>query len=98
MWVVVGLVGLAAAAHQGWSANLFTLPSDTFPKAAVGSVVGIGGMVGSLGGVLFQPATGYVVKLTNSYVPMFIVAGLAYLTALLVVQLLSPKLAPAKLD
>ena len=98
MWVVVALVGLAAAAHQGWSANLFTLPSDTFPKAAVGSVVGIGGMVGSIGGVLFQPATGYVVKLTHSYVPMFVVAGLAYPTALLVVQLLTPKLAPAKLD
>ncbi len=98
IWVVVALVGLAAAAHQGWSANLFTLPSDTFPKAAVGSVVGIGGMVGSLGGVLFQPATGYVVKLTNSYVPIFIVAGLAYLVALGVVQMLSPRLAPARLD
>ena len=98
MWVVVGLVGLATAAHQGWSANLFTLPSDIFPKAAIGSVVGIGGMIGSLGGVLFQPATGYVVQLTHSYVPLFVVAGLAYLLALLVVQLLSPKLAPAKLD
>jgi ACS family hexuronate transporter-like MFS transporter len=98
MWVVVGLVGLAAAAHQGWSANLFTLPSDTFPKAAVGSVVGIGGMIGSLGGVLFQPLTGYIVKTTNSYIPLFIVAGLAYVTALLVVQALSPRLLPAKLD
>ena len=98
VWVVVGLVGLAAAAHQGWSANLFTLPSDTFPKAAVGSVVGIGGMVGSLGGVLFQPLTGYIVKTTNSYVPLFIVAGLAYVTALVVVQALSPRLLPAKLD
>jgi ACS family hexuronate transporter-like MFS transporter len=98
MWVVVALVGLAAAAHQGWSANLFTLPSDLFPKAAVGSVVGIGGMVGSLGGVLFQLATGYVVDLTHSYVPMFVVAGLAYLTALLIVQVLTPKLAPARLD
>ena len=55
-------------------------------------------MIGSLGGVLFQPATGYIVKMTNSYVPMFIIAGLAYLTALLIMQLLSPKLAPAKLD
>jgi MFS transporter, ACS family, hexuronate transporter len=98
IWVVVGLVGLAAAAHQGWSANLFTLPSDTFPKAAVGSVVGIGGMIGSLGGVLFQLATGYIVELTHSYVPLFIVAGFAYVTALLVVQLLTPKLAPARLD
>jgi ACS family hexuronate transporter-like MFS transporter len=98
LWVVVALVGLAAAAHQGWSANLFTLPSDTFPKVAVGSVVGIGGMVGSLGGVLFQPLTGYIVKTTNSYIPLFIVAGLTYVTALLVVQALSPRLLPAKLD
>ena len=98
MWVVVGLVGLAAAAHQGWSANLFTLPSDIFPKAAVGSVVGIGGMVGSMGGVLFQLLTGYIVKATNSYIPLFIIAGLAYVAALAVVQVMSPKLQPAKLD
>jgi ACS family hexuronate transporter-like MFS transporter len=98
IWVVVGLVGLAAAAHQGWSANLFTWTSDLFPKAAVASVVGIGGMVGSLGGVLFQPATGYIRKMTGSYLPMFIVAGLAYLLALLIIHSLSPKLTPAKVD
>jgi ACS family hexuronate transporter-like MFS transporter len=61
-------------------------------------VVGIGGMVGSAGGALFQLATGYIVKATNSYIPLFIVAGLAYLAALLVVQVMSPKLLPAKLD
>jgi ACS family hexuronate transporter-like MFS transporter len=98
LWLVVALVGLAAAGHQGWSANLFTLASDLFPKAAVGSVTGIGGMAGALAGAGFQLATGYIVRLANSYVPLFIVAGLAYLTALLVIQLLSPKLAPAKLD
>jgi ACS family hexuronate transporter-like MFS transporter len=98
LWLVVGVVGLAAAAHQGWSANIFTLPSDTFPKAAVASVVGIGGMVGAIGGVLMQIATGYVVRLTHSYLPLFIVACSAYLLALLVIQLLSPHLAPAKLD
>jgi ACS family hexuronate transporter-like MFS transporter len=98
MWVVVGLVGLAAAAHQGWSANLFTLPSDTFPKAAVASVVGIGGMIGSGGGALFQWATGHIVKATGSYIPLFLIAGLAYLAALAVVQILSPRLQPAKVD
>lgn len=98
IWVVVGLVGLAAAAHQGWSANLFTLPSDTFPKAAVASVVGIGGMVGALGGVLMQLVTGYIVELTHSYLPLFVVAGVAYVTALMIVQALSPRLVPAKLD
>ncbi len=79
LWVVVGLVGLATAAHQGWSANLFTLPSDMFPKAAVASVIGIGGMAGAMGGALLQLATGYIVKITNSYVPMFVIACIAYL-------------------
>jgi ACS family hexuronate transporter-like MFS transporter len=98
LWVVVGLVGLATAAHQGWSANLFTLPSDMFPKAAVGSVIGIGGMVGAIGGVLMQLATGYIVKLTNSYVPLFIIACIAYPLALLIIHGITPRLAPARID
>lgn len=98
LWVVVGLVGVAAAAHQGWSANLFTLPSDMFPKAAVGSVVGIGGMIGSLGGTLLQSATGQIVTRTHSYVPLFAIACSAYLVALGVVQIMAPKLRPAALD
>jgi ACS family hexuronate transporter-like MFS transporter len=96
LWLVVAVVGLATAAHQGWSANLFTLPSDLFPKAAVASVIGIGGMAGAIGGVLFQLATGYVVGLTHSYVPLFVVACLAYLLALLIIQAITPKLAPAQ--
>jgi ACS family hexuronate transporter-like MFS transporter len=98
LWIVVGLVGLAMAAHQGWSANLFTLVGDMFPKAAVGSVVGFGGMIGSAGGVVFQLATGRVVHLTHSYIPIFVVCGSSYLVALLFVHLLSPRLQPAKLD
>ncbi len=98
LWLVVALVGLATAAHQGWSANLFTLPSDMFPKAAVGSVIGIGGMVGALGGVLMQLATGYVVKFTNSYVPLFIIACSAYVLALVIIHCITPRLAPARLD
>jgi MFS transporter, ACS family, hexuronate transporter len=97
LWVVVGLVGLAAAAHQGWSANLFTLPSDMFPKAAVGSVIGIGGMSGAIGGVLLQLATGYIVKITNSYVPLFVVACVAYVLALAIIQQITPRLAPAQI-
>ncbi len=93
IWMVVALVGLAAAAHQGWSANLFTLVSDMFPKAAVGSVVGFGGMVGSAGGVLLQLLAGRV-----SYVVLFAIAGSAYLTALVVVQLLTPRLEPVTLE
>jgi ACS family hexuronate transporter-like MFS transporter len=96
--VVVALVGLAAAGHQGWSANLFTLASDLFPKSLVGSVTGFGGMAGAIAGAGFQLATGYIVLWTHSYVPLFIVAGLAYVVALLVIHTLSPKLAPAKLD
>lgn len=92
VWEVVALVGLAAAAHQGWSANVFTLPSDMFPKAAVASVVGFGGMIGSGGGVLFQLLAGRF-----SYVLLYAIAGSAYVTALLIVHLLTPRLAPAKL-
>src|SRR5450432_1376095 len=98
LWLVVGLIGTATAAHQGWSANLFTLPSDMFPKAAVGSVVGIGGMMGALGGVLLQPTTGLIVARTHSYVPLFAIACSAYLVALGVIQVIAPRLNPAVLN
>lgn len=98
MWIVVALVSVATAAHQGWSANLFTTASDMFPRAAVGSVVGIGGTAGALGGVLVQKAAGYTVTWTHSYFLMFLMSGLAYLVALAVIHMLTPKLAPARLD
>lgn len=98
LWLVVGLVGLAAAAHQGWSANLFTLPSDTFPKAAVASVVGIGGTLGAFGGALMQWGTARIVQATHSYIPLFAISCSVYLLALLVIQALSPQLKPAHLD
>ena len=98
LWLVVGLIGVAAAAHQGWSANLFTFPSDVFPKAGVGSVIGIGGMFGALGGVLLQLSTGVIVQVTHSYVPLFVLACCAYLAALLVIQVLSPKLDPVEME
>ena len=96
MWLVVALVGLAGAAHQGWSANLFTLVSDLFPKAALGSVTGIGAMTGAVTGFLAQLAIGSIVRV--SYMPCFIFAGLAYAVALLIIHLLSPRLEPAKLN
>ncbi len=95
MWVAILLVGLAAAAHQGWSANLFTTASDMFPRKAVGSIVGIGGMAGAIGGMLIARVVGEILQLTGSYVPIFIIAGSAYLVALLIIQLLVPKLEPA---
>jgi ACS family hexuronate transporter-like MFS transporter len=89
---------LAAAAHQGWSANVFTLTSDMFPRRAVGSVVGIGGMAGAVGGMLIAKVVGYVLEWTGSYLPVFIIAGSAYLIALVVIQLLVPKLEPAPVE
>jgi len=92
MWAAVLIVGLAAAAHQWWSANLFTLSSDMLPRQAVGTVVGIGGFAGAMGGVLFQRVTGLVLQSNgNNYVPIFIVCGLAYVSALLIIHLLVPR-------
>jgi ACS family hexuronate transporter-like MFS transporter len=95
LWVAVGLVSLAAAAHQGWSANLFTLTSDMFPRRAVGSVVGLGGMADAVGGMCIALAVGEILQRTGSYVPIFLIAGSAYLLALGVVHALAPRLQPA---
>jgi len=95
LWTAVALIGLAAAAHQGWSANLFTLASDMFPRSAVGSVVGIGGMAGAVGGMLIAKIVGYVLEWTGSYLPVFIIAGSMYLIALLFIHLLVPRMEPA---
>ena len=92
LWTAVALIGLATAAHQGWSANLFTLASDMFPRHAVGSVVGIGGFGGAIGGMLIATFTGLLLQLTGSYVPVFALAGCAYLAALGVIHLLVPNL------
>jgi MFS transporter, ACS family, hexuronate transporter len=89
MWVAVMVIGLAAASHQGWSANIFTTVSDMFPKRAVGSVVGLGGLAGSVGGMIFMTASGYLVETTGSYMVHFIICGSAYLIALGVMQLLT---------
>jgi ACS family hexuronate transporter-like MFS transporter len=91
-WAAVALLSLAVAAHQGWSANLFTIPSDMFPPSAVGAVVGIGGMVGSAGAVLFSVTVGKVLELTQSYVALFGMAATAYLIAIAVIYILAPGL------
>ena len=98
LWLAVALVALAAAAHQGWSANIFTLTSDMFPKQAVGSVVGIGGMAGAIGGMLIALVVGEILETTGSYVPIFIIAGSTYLIALLIIHLLIPKLEAVKIS
>jgi ACS family hexuronate transporter-like MFS transporter len=89
-WAAILLLGIAAGAHQGWSANLFTTASDMFSSESVGSVVGLGGMAGSIGGTLLAFVTGHVLERTHSYVGLFIFASLAYPIALCVMQLLAP--------
>lgn len=97
-WVAVWLVGIAAAAHQGFSANLFTLTSDMFPRYAVGSVVGIGGFAGAMGGFILNLSAGRIKDWTGNYIAIFAVAASAYLLALLFIHLLVPKLEPVQLD
>ena len=96
LWGAVLLIGLAAAGHQGFSANLFTLPSDLFPKRAVASVGGIGGMAGAVGGMLIAKTVGYVLQWTGSYKIPFYIAGASYLVAIACIHVLVPKMEPAK--
>src|SRR5947209_9732551 len=96
LWIAVAIISLAAAAHQAWSANLFTLASDMFPRKAVGSVLGIGGTAGAVGGMLFALFIGGVLEKSGNYTLIFLVSGSVYLVALLIIHLLSPRLAEAK--
>ena len=96
LWTAVALISLAAAAHQGWSSNLFTLTSDMFPRQAVGSVVGIGGMAGAVAGIFVSAAVARILQLTGSYISIFAIASVAYLFALAVIHALVPKLEPVK--
>ncbi len=91
-WTAIGLLGVAAGAHQGWSANLFTTVSDMFPRTAVGAVVGIGGMAGAAGGALLAFFTGHILARTHSYAILFILSSSVYLVALVIVNLLAPGL------
>ena len=95
LWFAVAILGLATVAHQAFSCNLFTLPSDVFPRRAIGSVVGIGGTAGAIGGMLMAKYAGFVLDGMGSYTPIFVVAGFSYLAALLAIQVLSPRYAPA---
>jgi ACS family hexuronate transporter-like MFS transporter len=105
MWVIVALISLAAAAHQAWSANIFTTASDMFPRRAVSSVTGIGGMAGSIGGIIFQPLVGWILDYfarnnseTTGYNFIFLICGSAYIIAWVVMHLFAPKMARVELD
>jgi ACS family hexuronate transporter-like MFS transporter len=92
LWMAVAIIGLATAAHQAWSANLMTLPSDMFPRVAVGSAVGIGGMAGAVGGMLMSKYNGYILDVFGSYQPIFALACGAYIAGFAVIHILSPRL------
>jgi ACS family hexuronate transporter-like MFS transporter len=92
VWIAVALLSLATAAHQGWSANLFTTVSDMFPRKAVASVVGLGGTFGAIGGMLIATAAGFILEFTGSYLILFIIAGSLYLIALFIINLLVPEI------
>jgi ACS family hexuronate transporter-like MFS transporter len=99
VWVAVGLISLAAAAHQAWSANIFTTASDMFPKYAVSSVVGLGGMAGSIGGSLFPFVVGGLLQhyktlgnIGAGYNIIFIICGCSYLVAWGMMHLFAPKM------
>ncbi|MGA2507646.1 MAG: MFS transporter [Chitinispirillaceae bacterium] len=99
VWTAVLLIGLACGAHQGWSANIFTLSSDMFPKRAVASVVGIGGAAGGISGFFIANIVGFILnKNPGNYLPVFIIAGFMYLAALLIIQVMVPKLEPAEIE
>jgi MFS transporter, ACS family, hexuronate transporter len=99
MWYAIAIIGFAAAAHQAWSANIFTTVSDMFPKKTVASVTGIGGMAGGLGGIVVSKSAGYLFdyykglgSIETGYYIMFIICGLLYLTAWFIMHLLVPRM------
>ncbi|MHA8101153.1 MFS transporter [Aquirufa nivalisilvae] len=101
IWQAVILISIAASAHQAWSANIFTSVSDMFPKNAISSVVGIGGLAGSLGGVIFPYFIGVILdtykandNLSGGYNLIFLICGSAYLLAWLLIHFISPKMSP----
>jgi ACS family hexuronate transporter-like MFS transporter len=97
-WIAVGLLALAAAAHQGFSANLYTLVSDMAPRKVVSSIVGLGGMTAGFAAVGFQVATGRLLKASpDNYLVLFVIASTAYLLDLFIIHLLVPRLEPMEL-
>ena len=98
MWWAVLAIGLACACHQGFSANVFAIPGDLFPRYSQGAVVGLGGLAGAAGGMLMSKYAGMVLETIGTYTPIFVVSGFAYLLALLVTHLLNPRYEPVKMD
>jgi ACS family hexuronate transporter-like MFS transporter len=97
-WIAALLITLAAVGHQAWGANVFCLAGDMFPKRTVGSLVGIAGVCSTGASMLLMYVIGQIVKTTGGYFPIFIMASVSYLLALLLTHLLAPKLEPAQID
>jgi ACS family hexuronate transporter-like MFS transporter len=103
-WLAVTLIAIAAAAHQAWSANVFSLAGDMFPRRIVGSVTGLGGFAGSIGGIILFVIVGQIRKAAiargeqGNYFLIFLAASVTYLLALLIAHLLAPKLEAAKIE
>lgn len=93
-WVATFLIGLAASAHQGWSANLYALASDLFPVNAVASVVGIGGIVAAIFTMLLAQVAGVILQNSSSYTLLFEICGFSYLSAFVMIHLLTPQMRP----
>jgi len=96
LWWAVGLIGLACAGHQAFSANLYALPGDLLPRSSTGSSIGLGGLAGAAGGMLMARSAGAILQTVGSYRPIFLFAALAYLVALLVVHFILPRYQPAQ--
>jgi ACS family hexuronate transporter-like MFS transporter len=94
LWLAVLLIGLATAGHQGFSANMFSYPSDLFPRGAASTVVGLGGLAGAVGGMAMAQYSGWMLQELGTYRPIFIVGALAYLVALAFVQFFTPAYRP----
>ena len=97
LWLSIGIISLAAAAHQGWASNIFTVVSDIYPKSAVASMIGISGFIGAIGGALAASFIGLILEMTGSYLPIFLFAGLAYVFAWLILKLVIKNIEPIKL-
>jgi MFS transporter, ACS family, hexuronate transporter len=97
IYLAIALIALATAAHQGWSANMYSIASNLFPQQTVASVTGFGGMAGAVGGILLAAAAGYVIA-NFGYQPMFILASCTYLLALIIIHIILPKLEPLEIQ
>jgi ACS family hexuronate transporter-like MFS transporter len=98
MWMAVILISMAAAAHQGWASNIFTITSDIFPKNSIGTVMGIAGFFGAVSGAISATVIGSILEATGSYFIIFAIASSTYIIAWLILKLMIPEIKPLEID